>query len=178
MEKLNNSAIGIFGGSFDPPHKGHLKISQVSLKKIKLKKLYWVITKKNPFKKKPFFKINTRITACKKIIRNNKKIKVIVLENKVKSTRMIDVIKFLLRKNKKTIFYLIIGSDVFCSFHMWKSWKKILKLCKLVVFSRKGFDKKMQKSVIYKHLKQKNFIYIKNNKVNISSSQLREACLK
>jgi len=54
MSKLNNT-IGILGGSFDPPHLGHLKISKISLKKLNLKKIYWVITKKNPFKKKPFF---------------------------------------------------------------------------------------------------------------------------
>ena len=51
----NKKAIGIFGGSFDPPHKGHVEISKISLKKIKLKKVYWVVTKKKPFKKKPFF---------------------------------------------------------------------------------------------------------------------------
>ena len=53
----NKKAVGIFGGSFDPPHKGHVEISIISLKKIKLKKIYWVITKKNPFKKKPFFSL-------------------------------------------------------------------------------------------------------------------------
>ena len=51
----NKKAVGIFGGSFDPPHKGHVQISKISLKKIKLKKIYWIITKKNPFKKKSFF---------------------------------------------------------------------------------------------------------------------------
>ena len=55
MLALNRKTIGIFGGSFDPPHKGHVEISKISLKKIKLKKIYWIITKKNPFKKKPFF---------------------------------------------------------------------------------------------------------------------------
>ena len=55
MLKPNKKAIGIFGGSFDPPHKGHVKISKISLKKIKLKKIYWIVTKKNPFKKKLFF---------------------------------------------------------------------------------------------------------------------------
>ena len=51
----SKNEIGILGGSFDPVHKGHLKISKIAIKKIKLKKVYWVVTKKNPFKKKPFF---------------------------------------------------------------------------------------------------------------------------
>ena len=54
MQRLTNKSLGIFGGSFDPPHKGHLKISLISIRKLKLKKIYWVITKKNPFKKKSF----------------------------------------------------------------------------------------------------------------------------
>ena len=47
-----SNAIGVLGGSFDPPHMGHLKISKISLKKLKLQKIYWVITKQNPLKKK------------------------------------------------------------------------------------------------------------------------------
>ena len=64
MLTLNRKTIGIFGGSFDPPHKGHIEISKIGLKKIKLKKIYWVITKKNPFKKKPFFSLKQRISSA------------------------------------------------------------------------------------------------------------------
>ena len=45
MQNLND-AIGILGGSFDPPHKGHVKISNISIKKLKLKKVFWIVTKK------------------------------------------------------------------------------------------------------------------------------------
>ena len=48
--KLNTKKIkiGVLGGSFDPAHKGHLGISKIALKKLRLKKIYWVITKKIP----------------------------------------------------------------------------------------------------------------------------------
>ena len=46
--------VGILGGSFDPPHKGHVEISKISLKKIRLKKVYWIITKKILSRKSPF----------------------------------------------------------------------------------------------------------------------------
>ena len=58
-------------------------------------------------------------------------------------------------------------------FHKWKSWKKIVKLTKLVVFSRKGYDKKGKKSVVAKYLKNK-IIYISNKPIVISSTNLRK----
>ena len=54
-ESFQNKPIGILGGSFDPPHIGHVKISKIALKKLSINKLYWVITKKNPHKSQPFF---------------------------------------------------------------------------------------------------------------------------
>ena len=53
--KKEINSIGVLGGTFDPPHRGHLHISIKSLKILKLKKLIWAITKKSPFKKKSFF---------------------------------------------------------------------------------------------------------------------------
>jgi len=171
MAKSIKNSIGILGGSFDPPHKGHLIISKISLKKLKLKKLYWVVTKRNPFKKKSYFQLKDRINKCKKITKNHKIIKVEHLDNKIQSNRTIKVVNYLKKRDKNSKIYLIIGSDNLINFHKWKSWKKILKICELVVFSRKGFDQKAKKSAINKHLKN-NIIFI-NKKIDISSTELR-----
>ena len=69
MQKLSKKKItrvGVLGGTFDPPHKGHLHISKIAIKKFKLKKLMWIVTKKNPLKKKPYLNIEMRIKLSKK----------------------------------------------------------------------------------------------------------------
>ncbi len=173
MLKNNLENIGVLGGSFDPPHKGHLYISTYSLKVLKLKKVIWAITKKNPLKKKPFYSFATRKKLCHKIIKKHKKIHLKHYENKLKSTKSIALIKFLKKCNKYKIFFMI-GSDNLINFHKWKNYKELVKLCNLVVFSRKGFDTKAKKSVIVKYLKSKNIKFLKNLKIDISSTQLRK----
>ena len=70
MVKPENKSVGILGGSFDPPHKGHLTISKIAIKKAKLDRVLWAVTKKNPFKKNPFYSLSQRIKIDKK---DNKK---------------------------------------------------------------------------------------------------------
>ena len=166
-------SYGILGGSFDPPHKGHLKISNISLKKIKLEKIFWIVTKKNPFKNKPHFSLEERISKCRKITKNNKKIEVLYLDKKVKSSRSINIINHLLKIKKNKNLYLILGSDNLINLHKWKKWKKIVKLTNLIVFSRKGYDKKGSKSTVTKYFKNK-ITFIKNRPIIISSTKLRK----
>ena len=172
MASIQKKYIGLLGGSFDPAHNGHLGISKIALKKLKLKKIYWVITKKNPFKNKTFYSLNERIKLAEKISKTQTKIKLIYLDNIIKSSRIIDVINYFLKKKKVKNIYLIIGSDNLLRFHKWKSWKKIVKLVKLIVFSRKGYDKKSMKSTVVKKFKNK-IIFIKNKPITISSTQLK-----
>ena len=174
MVKLKNAKIGILGGSFDPAHKGHLEISKIALRKIKLKKIYWIITKKNPFKNKTLYSLRERVNHAKKITKKNKAIKIIYLEDIIKSSRSVKAIEYIIKKEKPKDLYFIIGSDILLKFHKWYNWKRIVKLTKLVVFSRKGYDKKSRKTIVVKYLNKNNLIFIKNKPIQISSSSLRK----
>ena len=103
MIETKKKRIGIFGGSFDPPHQGHLEISKLAIKKLYLDQIYWCITRKNPFKKKSFFSLSERIKKSKIISKKVKKIKIKFFENKIKSANTIDLIKYL--KKKKFSFF-------------------------------------------------------------------------
>ena len=172
MAIIRKKYIGLLGGSFDPAHKGHLGISKIALKKLKLKKIYWVITKRNPLKNKTFYSLEERIKYAKKISSAQKKIQTVYLDNIIKSSRVIDVVNYFIKKKNIKNIYFIIGSDNLIRFHKWKSWKKIVKLVKLIVFSRRGYDRKGMKSMVVKNFKNK-IIFIKNKHIAISSSQLK-----
>ena len=173
MAIIQKKYIGLLGGSFDPAHKGHLGISKIAIKKLNLKKVFWIVTKKNPFKNKTFYSLEERIKYAKKLTRAQKKIKIIYLDNIIKSSRIIDIINYFTKKKKIKNIIFIIGSDNLIRFHRWKSWKKIVKLVKLVVFSRKGYDKKGMKSTVVKKFKNK-IIFIKNRPIHISSTQIKK----
>ena len=174
MGKSSFKSLGILGGSFDPPHQGHLRLCEIALKKLKLSKIFWVVTKKNPFKRKVFFSLKKRLYESKKISKGNEKIKVIYLDKKIGSSRTINVVEYFRKINKTNKIYLLIGSDNLISFHKWKDYEKIIDFCHIVVFSRKGYDKMARKSAIMKSLKNKKIKFIKNKKINISSTIIRK----
>ena len=170
---LKKNKIGILGGSFDPAHKGHLAISKEAVKRFKLKKVIWAITKKNPFKKKSSLDLANRIKICKKILKKIKTIEVKFYENKIKSNKTISLINYF-TKDKKNEIYFIMGADNLINFHKWHKWQIISKKCNIVVYDRYGYKKKSLNSKTYKSLNREKLKFINFNKVNISSSQLRK----
>ncbi len=179
MVKLENKLkpdkikIGILGGTFDPAHKGHLEISIQAKKRFGLKNIIWAITKKNPFKNESKSNLKSRIQFAKKIIGKNNYIKIKFYEDEIGSNRTIDLIKYL-NKEKKSEIYFIMGADNLINFHKWYKWKSIVKKCNILVFDRHGYKAKSLKSVTFNETDDKNLTFVKFNKVNISSSQLRK----
>jgi len=162
------------GGTFDPPHEGHLNISKIAIKKLRLVKLIWVITKKNPLKEKPYLSISIRKKLSKNLTKKEKKISIKYLDDLVKSKNTFNLLNFLLKKEKKIKLYFLIGADSLINFHKWKNWKKIPELAKIVVFARPTYSIKALNSVAAKKLKKKDWIYLNYKKINISSSLIRK----
>ena len=166
--------IGVLGGTFDPCHHGHLKISKVAKIKFKLSKVIWAITKRNPFKKNSFTKLKQRIKASKKFTKKYKFIEIVYFENLVKSNKTYDLINYLRKKLINTDLYLIIGADNLVNFHKWKNWRDIPKKSNILVFDRYPYKSKALKSLAFKEIDNEKLKFINFRKVNISSSQLRK----
>ena len=121
-DKSEIKKIGILGGSFDPAHKGHVKISIEAKKRYKLHEIIWAVTKKNPLKKKPMMSLKKRILLSRKIAQSLKKIKIKSYDNRIKSSETINLIKFLKNNEKNVKYYFLIGSDNLQNFHKWKKY--------------------------------------------------------
>ncbi len=182
--------IGILGGTFDPPHKGHVYISNLAIKNLRLEKLFWSVTRQNPLKKFiPSISEKKRIFLCKKIIKKNSKIKILNTKNIKKPDLTINIIKSVKKtlSNKVQLFF-IIGADNLIDFHKWQNYKKIFELCTIVIINRPGYKKLAMKSLAAKkfanfkinisilkkrRVKKNEWIYVNNKGLNLSSSRLR-----
>jgi len=170
--------IGVLGGTFDPPHIAHLEISKFAIKKLRLSELIWAVTKKNPLKKKPYFMLKKRILFSKNITKKINKIKVKSFDKSIKSSKTIKLVKYIRKNNSNSKIFFIMGSDSFMKFHKWDNWKEIPEICKLVVFPRTGYIKKILTSKTLRVLGRRNVIFLKSKRINISSSKIRKNYLK
>ena len=174
LSKKNYIKIGIFGGTFDPPHKGHLYISKIALKKLKLNKLIWAVTKKNPLKQKPYLSTKERINLSKEMTKKEKKIFVRYFDDKIQSINTFNLLNYIKKRHQKIKLFYLIGADKLENFHKWNNWKKIPKLAKIVIFPRWNYSIKSLNSIASKELNKKDLIYINSKKINISSSLIRK----
>ena len=173
--KINyKKKIGILGGSFDPAHIGHLKISIKAKKKFKINKIIWAVTKSNPFKSKSYFSLKKRINFAKKIVKKHNFISVKFYEDKIKSNKTIDLVNYLKKRNSRFKMYFLMGADNLITFHKWHKWKEISSKCNILVFDRTNYKSKSLKSMAFRKLNNKGLKFVKFKKVNISSSQLRK----
>jgi nicotinate-nucleotide adenylyltransferase len=130
--------IGLFGGTFDPPHQAHLAAALLALKRLRLDRVWWLVTPGNPLKNTSgLAALPMRIAAARALARHPR-IDVTGLEGVIKTRYTYDTISWLLARCPGVRFVWIMGADNLRSFHRWQKWRKIAELVPIVVIDRLG----------------------------------------
>jgi len=162
--------IGLLGGSFNPPHQGHLHISNLALTKLALNQIWWIPTRKNPFKdESSYSSYENRIEKCNSLIKNHPKIRIRKMDE-IYTEKLITKLK---NRYKNIEFFWIMGADNFENFHRWKNFKKLIKLIPFMVFSRDSYLMKIKSSKAFHLIKKDNIRIFATKKIKLSSSQIR-----
>lgn len=163
--------IGVFGGTFDPPHIGHLIIAEEAREQLNLTKVIFVPAFTPPHKQPEG--VATPLQRYRMValaIQGNSFFEVSQLELKRKGiSYTLDTLRALKERYPKAELFLILGSDNLLDFHTWKSPSKILAIASLVVYEREGFEMKEGMS-----FSQARPIKLSGAGVDISSSSIRK----
>ena len=145
--------IGIFGGSFDPIHKGHIESLKSVTEKLNLSKVLVIPNKVSPLKDLSVASSMEKIKMLEIAFKDSKEIEIEDYELEKKGPSfMIETLQYLDKKlGKKKHFLLIIGEDSFQSFHLWKNYRHIIKMTSILVMNRPGLDYDLTTKAIELH---------------------------
>jgi nicotinate-nucleotide adenylyltransferase len=131
-------AIGLLGGSFNPPHLGHRLISETALRRLRLDRLWWLATPGNPLKStRDLAEMRARIAAARGLARDPR-IAVTGFEAEIGSRFTFDSLLWLRRRAPSVHFVWIMGADNLMQFHRWRHWREIAELVPILVIDRPG----------------------------------------
>lgn len=130
--------IGIFGGSFNPPHAAHRLVSLTALRRLKLDAVWWIVTPGNPLKdKRDLPSTEVRIAAARRIA-SHPKIHVIAIEEHLRSFYTYELLAYLKQRSSMARFVWIMGMDNLEGFHRWARWQEIAATFPIAVIDRPG----------------------------------------
>ena len=132
--------IGLFGGSFDPPHSGHLHVAETAMKRLDLDQVWWFPTPGNPLKEAPS-DYEARLGAVRVLTGNNRAFEVSDIEQRAHLRYTIDLVRLLKKHCPHAKLTWIMGGDSLMTFHFWKDWQALAQTLPIAVIARPGFER-------------------------------------
>ena len=171
---MSKEKIGLFFGTFDPIHNGHLRIAKYITEEKLADKVWLVVTPENPIKVgSKISSFNHRFNMAKIATENYDNIIPSDLEvNLKKPNYTIDTLEYISNKLRDIEFSLIIGEDNYKIFDTWKDYKKIINKYKIFIYPRKGT---LNENL---HIINENTMYIGGPRIDLSSTNIRKIVFK
>ncbi|ASI47569.1 MAG: nicotinate (nicotinamide) nucleotide adenylyltransferase [Anaplasma ovis] len=126
--------VGILGGSFDPPHEGHLHVASELMKLLQLDAVWWIVAI-NPQKLEGAHSLEDRVSMVENVIARYRSMKVMCAD----SPYSYKVVRNLQAKYPRARFVWIAGSDTLSTMHKWYRWEQFCKLLPIVLLERPGY---------------------------------------
>ncbi len=131
---------GLLGGSFNPAHGGHRRISLEMMRALGLAEVWWLVSPGNPLKPQAgMAPLGQRLASARAVARRAP-IRVTAIERELGTRFTVDTLRALLRRYPKRRFVWIMGADNLAQFHRWRDWQSIAQLLPVAVAARPGYD--------------------------------------
>lgn len=144
--------IGLFGGSFNPPHKGHINLCDIALRKLELDQIWWIVSPGNPLKDTTKLKsLEERLKLCNEMAAHPK-IKITCFEVRYETRFTIDMLRLVKRYRSRQKFVWLMGADNLAEFHKWKDWREIVHMMPIAVIDRPGSTLSFQSALAAHYL--------------------------
>jgi nicotinate-nucleotide adenylyltransferase len=131
-------AVGLFGGSFNPPHEGHLLVAEIAIRRLRLDQLWWIVTPGNPLKsRKELATLPDRLAMCERLV-HDPRIKITAFEKTLGTSYTAETLAFVKARNPHVHFVWIMGADSLKTFHLWQRWREIASTFPIAVIDRPG----------------------------------------
>lgn len=151
--RSTRARIGLFGGSFDPPHPGHLHVAETAMKRLGLDQVWWFPTPGNPLKEAPS-DYEARFAAVQDLTKHNRAFRVSNIEQQASLRYTYDLIRLMRQHCPRADLVWIMGGDSLMTFHYWKDWEKLAESIPIAVIARPGFELASRFSLFAKRMRR------------------------